>query len=115
LLPSFTSAGWQNYFIYAVDPSCVFSTKTTPPALPCPTPSLKLGAAATKYNAVLFSPGRAIQTAPYAAKKAASQTPLVSGLMADFLDSVTNNGGPPFDAAGTAPTANYDDRMYGIP
>jgi hypothetical protein len=35
--------------------------------------------------------------------------------LADFLDSNTNVNGPPFDAAGTAPTANYNDRMYGIP
>jgi hypothetical protein len=39
----------------------------------------------------------------------------VSGSLKDFLDSTINVNGPPFDAAGTAPTANYNDRMYGIP
>jgi hypothetical protein len=115
----YTMAGWGNYFIYAVDPSCV-------PSAPLPRckllagQGLQLGAAATRYNAVLFSPGRAIQTVPYAVTKAgAPQAPFafalgVSGSLSDFLDSAKNIGGPPFDAAGTAPTANYDDRMYGI-
>jgi hypothetical protein len=124
LLLSFTAAGWQNYFIYAVDPGCVLSKtppRCGPPPPPgAPLPTLQLGAAATKYNAVLFSPGRAIQKAPFAATKAPlPQAPIVgivSGSLSDFLDSVKNVGGPPaFDAAGTAPTANYDDRMYGIP
>jgi hypothetical protein len=121
LLPSFTSAGWQNYFIYAVDASCVQSwlPLITRCQLP-PGQGLQLGAAATRYNAVLFSPGRAIQKAPFAVTKpGAPQAPIATGLiggaLADFLDSVANVGGPPFDAAGTAPTANYDDRMYGIP
>jgi hypothetical protein len=115
LLPSFTNAGWGNYFIYAVAPGCVFSTKTTAPAPPCPGASLRLGAAATLYNAVLFSPGRAIQTAPFAVTRGMAQQPLTNGWLADFLDSVPNTGGGPvFDAAGTLPTANYDDRMYGI-
>jgi hypothetical protein len=118
LLPSFTSAGWQNYFIYAVDASCVQSwlPLITRCKLP-PGQGLQLGAAATKYNAVLLSPGRAIQQVPYAVTKGAAQAPIVgvvSGSLADFLDSAKNIGGPPFDAAGTAPTANYDDRMYGI-
>jgi hypothetical protein len=65
-------------------------------------------------NAVLFSPGRAIQIAPYAASKGAPQAPLGSGSLADFLDSASNVAGPPFDAAGTPLIANYDDRMYGI-
>jgi hypothetical protein len=38
----------------------------------------------------------------------------VSGSLSDFLDSAANVGGPVFDASGKAPTANYDDRMYGI-
>jgi hypothetical protein len=62
-----------------------------------------------------LSPGRAIQIAPYAASKGAPQAPLGSGSLADFLDSASNLAGPPFDAAGTPLTANYDDRMYGIP
>jgi hypothetical protein len=69
---------------------------------------------AQRYNAVLFSPGRAIQSAPYASK-GSPQAPLGSGLLNDFLDSASNLAGPPFDAAGTPLTANYDDRMYGIP
>jgi hypothetical protein len=108
LLPSFIGAGWGNYFIYKVETGCV---KTVPSCVP----SLQLGAAATLYNAILFSPGRAIQTVPYAVTKSAAQAPVVSGTLADFLDSAQNiGGGPVFDAAGTAPTANYDDRMYGI-
>ena len=111
----FTLGGWGNYFIYAVDAGCVES-KAAPR---CLTPNLKLGGAATpSYNAVLFSPGRAIQKAPFAVSKGAAQAPIVgfvSGTLADFLDSTTNINGPPFDAAGTAPTANYNDRMYGIP
>jgi hypothetical protein len=109
----FTAAGWGNYFIYAVDPGCVKSSPIIPR---CLSPSLKLGAAATRYNAVLFSPGRAIQKAPFAASKAGlPQAPLATGSLADFLDSMQNIvGGPVFDAAGTASTANYDDRMYGI-
>jgi hypothetical protein len=47
--------------------------------------------------------------------KGAAQSPLVSGLFRDFLDSASNISGPPFDAAGTSIVANYDDRMYGIP
>jgi len=109
----FTLGGWGSYFIYAVAAGCVAST-----APPC-VPSLKLGGPATPtYSAILFSPGRAIQKAPFAASKAgAPQAPMVGGAfgrLADFLDSNTNVNGPPFDAAGTAPTANYNDRMYGI-
>jgi hypothetical protein len=111
----FTLGGWGNYFIYAVDAGCVES-KAAPR---CLTPNLKLGGPATpSYNAVLFSPGRAIQTAPFAVSKGAAQAPIVgfvSGSLKDFLDSTINVNGPPFDAAGTAPTANYNDRMYGIP
>jgi hypothetical protein len=107
---SFTNAGWGNYFIYAVAAGCVA-------APPC-TPSLKLGGPATQsYSAVLFSPGRAIQKVPYAVTKGAAQAPIVgsvSGSLADFLDSAKNVSGLQFDAAGTAPTANYNDRMYGI-
>jgi hypothetical protein len=107
----FTLGGWGSYFIYAVEAGCVASA-------PACTPTLKLGGPATpSYNAVLFSPGRAIQKAPFAVSKGAKQWPMVggvSGTLADFLDSNTNVNGPPFDAAGTAPTANYNDRMYGI-
>jgi hypothetical protein len=106
----FTAAGWGSYFIYAVDPGCV-SIAAAPR---CLAPTLRLGAAATRYNAVLFSPGRAIRNPPYAVTKPAAQAPVASGSLADFLDSVSNVAGPTFDAAGTAPTANYDDRMYGI-
>jgi hypothetical protein len=106
----FTAAGWGNYFIYAVDPGCTAGAPAH-----CAAPSLRLGGAAQRYNAVLFSPGRAIQSAPYAASKGAPQTPLVSHLLNDFLDSASNLAGPPFDATGTPLTANYDDRMYGIP
>ena len=109
----FTLGGWGNYFIYAVAAGCVAST--APPCIP----SLKLGGPATPaYSAVLFSPGRAIQKVPFAVSKGVAQAPMVggvSGTLADFLDSTTNVNGPPFDAAGTAPTANYNDRMYGIP
>jgi|SRR5450631_1408617 len=109
--PWFTAAGWGNYFIYAVDLGCVQS----PLALPgCPAPSLRLGGAVQRYNAVLFSPGRAIQNAPFASKGSA-QSPLGTRWLNDFLDSATNVGGPPFDAAGTPPSANYNDRMLGIP
>ena len=105
------AAGWGNYFIYAVDPGC-----TAGAAAPrCLAPSLRLGGAALRFNAVLFSPGRAIQIAPFAASKGAPQVPLGSGSLADFLDSASNVAGPPFDAAGTPLTTNYDDRMYGIP
>ena len=106
----FSASGWGSYFIYAVDAGCVASA--APPR--CATPGLRLGTAATRYNAVLFSPGRAIRNPPYAASKGAAQAPVGSGSLADFLDSPTNVGGPPFDAAGTPPTANYNDRMYGI-
>jgi hypothetical protein len=109
--PWLTLAGWGNYFIYAVDPGCTQGA----PAPPCLAPGLRLGGAAQRYNAVLFSPGRAIQSAPYAASKGAPQVPLGSGSLADFLDSASNLAGPPFDAAGTPLTVNYDDRMYGIP
>jgi hypothetical protein len=110
----FNLGGWGSYFIYAVAAGCVAST-----APPC-VPSLRLGGPATpSYSAVLFSPGRAIQKAPFAVSKGgAAQAPMVGGVfgtLADFLDSNTNVNGPPFDAAGTAPTANYNDRMYGIP
>jgi hypothetical protein len=106
-----SAAGWGSYFIYAVDPGCIASA-----AVPrCLAPGLALGGAAQRYNAVLFSPGRAIQSAPYAASKGAPQAPLGSGSLADFLDSASNVAGPPFDAAGTPLSANYDDRMYGIP
>ena len=108
----FTLGGWGSYFIYAVEAGCVASA-------PACTPTLKLGGPATpSYNAVLFGPGRAIQKAPFAVSKGAKQWPMVggvSGTLADFLDSTTNVNGPPFDAEGTAPTANYNDRMYGIP
>jgi hypothetical protein len=106
-----TAAGWGSYFIYAVDPGCIASAS----APRCLAPGIRLGGAAQRYNAVLFSPGRAIQSAPYAASKGAPQAPLGSGSLADFLDSASNLAGPPFDAAGTPLTANYDDRMYGIP
>jgi hypothetical protein len=107
----YSAAGWGSYFIYAVDAGCVASA--TAPR--CLVPSLRLGAAAARYNAVLFSPGRAIRNAPYAASKGAAQAPLGSGSLADFLDSAVNVGGPPFDAAGTPPTVSYNDRLYGIP
>jgi hypothetical protein len=107
----YSSAGWGSYFIYAVDPGCVASAA----APRCLAPTLQLGGAATRYNAVLFSPGRAIVNAPYAASKGAAQVPVGSGSLADFLDSVRNVSGPPFDAAGTPPSSNYNDRMYGIP
>jgi hypothetical protein len=108
--PWFIPAGWGNYFVYAVDPGCVANSLLVPK---CSAPSLQLGGAAQRYNAVLFSPGRAIQSAPFASKGSA-QSPLNSGSFKDFLDSATNVGGPPFDAAGTPPSANYNDRMYGI-
>jgi hypothetical protein len=111
----YTLAGWGSYFIYAVDVGCVAGAA----APRCLAPTMKLGGAGTpSYNAVLFSPGRAIQKAPFAVSKGAAQAPMVggvSGRLADFLDSTKNVTGPPFDATGTAPTANYDDRMYGIP
>jgi hypothetical protein len=107
----YTNSGWGSYFIYAVDAACVVSA----PLPRCLAPSLRLGAAATRYNAVLFSPGRAIRNAPFAVSKGAAQAPMGSGSLADFLDSPTNVGGPPFDAVGTPSTANYNDRMYGIP
>jgi hypothetical protein len=107
----FAASGWGNYFLYAVDPGCV---KTSAAPL-CLSPSLRLGSAAQRFNAVLFSPGRAILNAPFAAPKGAAQSPLVSGLFKDFLDSASNISGPPFDAAGTPIASNYDDRMYGIP
>jgi hypothetical protein len=106
-----TSAGWGSYFIYAVDPSCIAAAA----APRCLAPSLRLGSAAQRYNAVLFSPGRAIQSAPYATSKGGPQAPLGSASLADFLDTASNLAGPPFDAAGTLRTPNYDDRMYGIP
>ncbi|HEY2676392.1 MAG TPA: hypothetical protein VGI65_05435 [Steroidobacteraceae bacterium] len=109
--PWYLAAGWESYFIYAVDPGCVASAA----APRCAAPTLQLGSAATRYNAVLFSPGRAIVNAPYAASKGAAQSPILSGSLADFFDSTRNVNGPPFDAAGTPPTANYNDRMYGIP
>ena len=107
----YSAAGWGSYFMYAVDSGCVAGAA----APRCVAPTLQLGAAPTRYNAVLFSPGRAIVNAPFAASKGAAQTPVGSGSMADFLDSVRNVTGPPFDATGTAPTSNYNDRMYGIP
>jgi hypothetical protein len=107
----YSAAGWGSYFIYAVDPGCVASAA----APRCTAPTLQLGAAATRYNAVLFSPGRAIVNAPFAASKGAAQAPLGSGSLADFLDSTRNVSGPPFDAVGTPPAVNYDDRMLGIP
>jgi hypothetical protein len=110
--PWYAPAGWGEYFLYAVDPGCVASALVVPR---CQSPSLRLGSAATRYNAVLFSPGRAIRTAPYAVPKAGPQAPVGSGSLADFLDSAANVTGPQFDAAGTLPTANYNDRMYGIP
>jgi hypothetical protein len=106
-----SAAGWGSYFIYAVDPGCIASAS----APRCAAPGLRLGGAAQRYNAVLFSPGRAVQSAPYATSKGAPQAPLGSGSLTDFLDSASNLAGPPFDAAGTPLTANYDDRMYGLP
>lgn len=106
----YSNSGWGSYFIYAVDSGCV-SGATAPR---CLSPTLQLGSAPTRYNAVLFSPGRAIVSAPYAVPKNAAQTPVGSGSLADFLDSARNVSGPMFDAAGTPPTANYNDRMYGI-
>jgi hypothetical protein len=108
----YSAAGWGNYFIYAVDLGCVANALVVPK---CSAPSLRLGLTAQRYNAVLFSPGRAILNAPFAAPKGAAQSPLGSGSLADFLDSASNISGPPFDAAGTSILANYDDRMYGIP
>ncbi|HWJ36148.1 MAG TPA: hypothetical protein VNR70_12820 [Steroidobacteraceae bacterium] len=111
----YTAAGWGSYFIYAVDSGCVAGA---PVLGRCLNPTLRLGSAATRYNAVLFSSGRAIQNAPYAASKGTAQAPapppVGSGSLRDFLDSTTNIAGPPFDAAGTPTTANYNDRMYGI-
>jgi len=107
----YSAAGWGNYFIYAVDPGCVANAS----APRCLAPSLRLGGAPQRYNAVLFSPGRAIRNAPFAASKGAAQSPLGSGALADFLDSAANVTGPVFDVAGTPAAANYNDRMYGIP
>jgi hypothetical protein len=109
----YSDAGWGKYFVYAVASSCVASA---PPATRCLAPTtLQVGA--QHYNAVLFSPGRAIQNAPFAPPKGAAQAPVGSGSLKDFLDSAANVNvtGLPFDAAGTPPSANYNDRMYGIP
>jgi hypothetical protein len=110
--PEYSAAGWGNYFIYAVDVGCVANSLVVPK---CSAPSLRLGLSAQRYNAVLFSPGRAILNAPFAASKGTAQSPLGSGSLADFLDSAHNITGSPFDAAGTSIATNYDDRMYGIP
>jgi hypothetical protein len=107
----YTNSGWGSYFIYAVDSGCVANAA----APRCLAPTLQLAGAATRYNAVLLSPGRAIVRVPFAASKGAPQSPIGSGSVADFLDSTGNLNGPPFDAAGTPASANYDDRMYGIP
>jgi hypothetical protein len=106
-----TESGWTSYFLYAVDPGC--TAGSTIPR--CLAPTLRLGAGATAYNAVLLSPGRAITAPPYAVSKGVAQQPIGSGSFADFLDSSVNVAGPPFDAAGTPWRVNYDDQMFGLP
>ena len=106
-----TNSGWASYFLYAVDPGC--TAGSTVPR--CLAPTLRLGAGSTAYNAVLLSPGRAITSSPYAVSKGVAQQPIGSGSFADFLDSGVNVAGPPFDAAGTPWSVNYDDQMFGLP
>lgn len=109
--PWLTNAGWQQYFVYAVSPTCVASSHA------CGAPGLTLDATAG-VNALLLAPGSPIRTAPFAASRGAPQAPLALGalspLAADYLDSTVDaNGGTTGVFANVAPgaAAPNDDRL----
>ena len=90
-LPSwFTAAGWHSYFVYSVSPRCIAGNNA------CSAPGLMVDTN-NAVNALIIAPGPAIVTTPYAASRLAAQQPLsgvtLSGLAADYLDSIENAAG----------------------
>jgi hypothetical protein len=110
-----TAAGWQQYFVYAVSPTCVASSHA------CGAPGLSLDGS-NGINALLLGPGSPIRSAPFAASRGAPQAPLTLGalspLPADYIDSAANvNGGATGIFTNVAPTvaAPIDDRLDIVP
>jgi len=111
LNPWWVDAGWHQYFIYAVSPTCVAASAA------CGAPGLTLDG--TKgINALLLGPGSPIRAAPFAASRGGPQAPLALGalspLPADYIDSTANvNAGTSGIFASIAPsvTAPNDDRL----
>jgi len=108
-------AGWHQYFIYAVSPTCVAASAA------CGAPGLTLDGR-NGINALLIGPGAPITAAPFAASRGAPQAPLVLGalspLPADYIDSTaTINGGVSGIFASVAPSVNApnDDRLDAVP
>ena len=104
-------AGWQQYFVYAVSPTCVAASHA------CGAPDLSLDGS-NGVNALLLGPGSPITAAPFAASRGAPQAPLALGalspLPADYIDSTANvNGGATGIFTNVAPTvtAPNDDRL----
>ncbi len=106
-----TDAGWHQYFIYAVSPTCVAGSTA------CGAPGLRLNGV-NGVNALLLSPGSPIRVAPFAPSRGAPQAPLVLGalspLPADYIDNNANvNGGTTGIFASVTPTLTVpnDDRL----
>jgi len=105
-----TASGWQHYFLYTVSPRCIAAN----PA--CNAPGLVLDAR-TDINALLVSPGTAIQRAPFTVTAGGIQRPMLAGLYSanpsDWLDTVENVAGTPdvFVSYERA-AAPRNDRLY---
>jgi hypothetical protein len=106
-----TDAGWQQYFVYAVSPTCVAASHA------CAAPGLTLNGQ-NGINAILVGPGAPITAAPFAPSRAAPQVPLtlasLSSLASDYVDSVGNaNAGATGVFASVTPsfTIPDDDRL----
>lgn len=107
-----TASGWQHYFLYAVSPRCI----ATNPA--CNAPGLVLDAR-TDLNALIISPGVAIQRPPFAVTAGASQRPLTAGVYsanpADWLDTLENiAGAPDVFVSYERAAAPRNDRLYSL-
>lgn len=107
-----TDSGWQHYFLYAVSPRCVASN----PA--CNAPGLVLDAR-TDLNALIISPGTAIQRAPFAVTAGAAQRPITAGVYsanpADWLDTLENvAGAPDVYVSYERAAAPRNDRLYSL-
>ncbi|HYB50970.1 MAG TPA: hypothetical protein VED47_07695, partial [Burkholderiaceae bacterium] len=110
------NAGWHQYFVYAVSPTCVASNNT------CGAPGLTVtptvGVMTSAVNAMLLEPGVPIIAAPFAPSRGAPQVPLTLGVLsplaADYVDSVANaNGGATRVFAAVTPgSAPDDDQLF---
>ncbi len=110
-LQALTDAGWHQYFVYAVSPTCVAASHA------CTAPGLTLNGQ-NGINALVVGPGAPITVAPFAPSRGAPQVPLtlasLSSLPSDYVDSVGNaNAGATGVFASVTPSFAVpdDDRL----